>query len=85
MNKKGSGMLLGIVFAVMIFIVGMLFVNYFFDDVTLAVGTTQLDCDNSAISDGTKITCLGLDLIIPYFIVLVVSAAGGVIISKVIG
>ena len=82
-NKNGVAVLFGVVVAVMIFLSGMLFVNYFFNDITLATGTNQLDCDNPIITDGTKLTCLGIDLVIPYFIILVLSAAGGVIASKV--
>ena len=83
MNKKGQNLIFAIITGVMIFIAGMLFLNHIMDDVTLtrAVG---LDCTNTTISDGNKVTCLGVDLVVPIFILTVVSVAGGAIVSRFI-
>lgn len=81
-NKKGSGLILAIVFAAMIFVAGMLIVNHLKPDITLVRGATGLDCTNTNVSDGTKATCLGVDLVIPIVIVAVVSLAGGLIVSR---
>jgi len=80
MNKKGQVMM-GILFAVMIFICGMLIFNLMTDVVTDA--RTDLDCANgSSISDGTKLVCLITNGVIPYWIIAIVSFAGGAIMSK---
>ena len=82
MNRKGSGLLLGLIVAVMLFAIGMLVVNFIKPD--LGVAMSSLDCDQTAgnISDGTKVTCLGFSLVVPYFIILIISIAGGIIASK---
>lgn len=66
----------------MLFALGMLVVNFLKPD--LGVSMNQMDCDQTQgnISDGSKVTCLGFSLIIPYFIVTIVSIAGGIVASR---
>lgn len=70
----------------MIFLSGIIVINILKPDITLARNTTTgLNCSNAtAISDGTKLTCLVVDLTIPYFIIIILSAAGGVITNKLV-
>jgi len=83
MNNLGQGLLSSILIGVMIFMAGMLFTNFLKSDVTDARSAlVGLDCNNNTISDGNKVTCLGVDLVIPYFIWGVISASGGVIIAR---
>lgn len=88
MNKKAQTMGIAIMIAITIFIVGMLNVNFIKDEVTRARGATQLDCGNYAddypegISDGTKITCLVVDIVVPYFIIIIFSVAGGLLTAR---
>jgi len=84
MNNKGQSTMLAIVVGIMIFIAGMLFVNPIKDDVTTARAADQMDCGNLSISDGAKVTCLGIDAVVPYFILIVLGAAGGIIFSRII-
>ena len=82
-NKKGAIEQLGlmIITAFMLFMTGMLFVAPIMDSV--APARAGLNCTSPAtISDGTKMTCLFVDGIVPYFIILILSIAGGAIISK---
>ena len=83
-NKKGSGIGISLMVAFMFFIIGLMAVNYLTPEVTAArAATTGLDCSNAGvISDGNKLTCLAVDLVVPYFILLVFSAAGGYITAK---
>lgn len=81
MNKRGQNLLLAILTAIIIFMAGMLFLNHVMDDVTLT-RTIGLDCTSSTISDGTKLTCLGVDLVIPLLIMVIVSTAAGAILSR---
>ena len=79
-NKKGQAML-AILFAVMFYIFGMLVFNLLGDEV--AAARVSLSCATpSIISDGTKLTCLIIDGVIPYFIIGILSLAGGIITSK---
>lgn len=82
MNNRGAGVLLAVVVAFMVFMAGMLFVNYLKPEVTNARATTGMDCSNLNISDGAKLTCLGIDLVIPYFILGIVSASIGIITAR---
>jgi len=68
----------------MIFLSGIIVINILKPEVTLARNVaTGLNCSNAdVISDGTKLTCLAVDLVIPYFIIIIISSAGGVIANK---
>ena len=80
-NKKGQYLLLGILAAVMIFIIGSIIAQVLKSDIITAIGVGGLDCDNPAISDGTKLTCLGFYLIVPYFIATILVVGIGLIIK----
>lgn len=85
MNKKGSGLGISIIVAIMFFIVGLTMINFLTPEVTRTRAGDMLNCaDASAISDGNKLTCLAVDMVVPYFIVLVFSAAAGYITAKFI-
>jgi len=82
-NKKGAIEQLGLIAitSFMLFMAGMLFVAPIMD--SIAPIRTSLECASPAdISDGAKITCLFVDAVVPYFIILILSIAGGAIISK---
>lgn len=81
MNRKGQNLLLALITAVMIFMAGMLFLNQVMNDVALS-RTIGIDCSSDTISDGAKVTCIGIDLVIPILIIAIVSAAGGAILSR---
>lgn len=78
-NKQGK-LFLAIVFGITIFIVGVLMVNFVGPEVTNARSATGLNCVNlSNISDGTKLSCLVVDVIVPYWFVIILSVAGGLL------
>lgn len=83
MNKKGQANLgIAIIVGFMIFLVGIPIINILKPDVDIARGSTALDCTNTSITDGNRLACLAVDLTIPYFMLLIMSAAGGVIVSR---
>ena len=81
-NKRGQTLGLAILVAITIFIVGMMSVNYLRPEVLRARDSSNLDCANADISDGTKLTCLAVDIVVPYFIVLIFSVTGGIITAR---
>jgi hypothetical protein len=82
MNNKGQAGI-AIVIAMMIFIVGMSAINLLKPEITTLRTVTGLNCVNaSAISDGTKMTCLAVGATIPLVIIAVFSVAGGIIFNK---
>ena len=82
MNKKAN--IMGVVImAFLLFSVGFIVANFLKSPIDDA--RVSLDCSNSAsISDGSKLMCLGVDMTMIYFIMLVLSIAGGVILDKVL-
>jgi len=81
-NKKGNVFMI-ILMAFILFMVGMIVMNFLMPEVSLT--RIQLNCANpGSISDGTKFMCLMTDVAIPYFFILVLSISGGVILDKVL-
>ena len=68
----------GVTLGIVCFIVGVLFIPFLTDDITIA--RASLNCTGEdSISDGIKFTCLQIDLIIPYVILFFCSLAVGII------
>lgn len=75
MNKKAN-IFTGIVLFLLIFFTGVLIIPYFTDDIVSV--RTLLSCASPLdISDGTKLMCLNIDLLIPYFIWFITSVSLG--------
>jgi len=86
-NKRAQTLGLAILVAITIFIVGMLSVNFLKPEITRARDADNLNCADTYapainISDANKLTCLVVDVVVPYFIVLIFSVAGGLITSR---
>jgi len=84
MKKKGQTLGLSVIIAITIFIVGMMSINFLTPEVTRAITATNLDCSNPLSSDGTKLTCLTVDLVVPYFILLILSIVGGLVTARLL-
>ena len=85
MNKKAQntvGIGLVIITAIFLFMVGIMNVNFLKDEISRTRNVQNLNCADGSISDGTKLTCLAVDIVLPYFIITVFSAAGGLIMAK---
>ena len=81
-NKKGS-IGITVMVSLMFFIIGLTMLNFITPEITRTQASDVLNCDNAAaISDGNKLTCLAVDLVVPYFILLVFSTAGGYLTAK---
>jgi len=76
-NKHGQVALVGLMIGIIIFMLAMVFIDPLTDVISETRAVTQLDCDNASISDGQKATCLIVDLILPYFIAMVIAVGGG--------
>tara|TARA_R100000750_G_scaffold5568_3_gene4256 strand:+ start:568 stop:822 length:255 start_codon:yes stop_codon:yes gene_type:complete len=82
MNKRGQTALVGLMVGVMIFVLAMVFIAPLGDVIDETRAVSQLDCSNSTISDGHKATCLIVDLMMPYFIAIVLAVGGGYITAR---
>lgn len=69
MNKRGQLGILTIILIIFIFLIGFGTLNIIKPEVTAARGVDGLNCiDAAAITDGTKLTCLVIDLTIPLIV-----------------
>lgn len=84
-NKKGQMALVSLMIGVFIFLLGMGFIDPIKDVITEARAGDQLNCSSDDITDGAKMTCLAVDLILPYFICVVLAVAGAWISARFIG
>ena len=85
MNNKGQINLgLSIIAGIMILLVGITLVNFLMPEVSRAVDSDNLNCASSDINDGVKLTCLVVDVVVPYFIIVIFALAGGFIVLKVL-
>jgi len=96
MNRKGQTIFMTVIVGVMLFMIGMVFLNFIKPDTWVdgsdsmmnQIGCGTIDAngtitgEGAEISDGVKATCLIGELIIPYMILAIVSAAGGLIVSR---
>lgn len=79
MNKKGN-IFFGTMLGLFIFAMGVLFIPFLTDDIDQY--RTSLDCSNSTISSGTKLSCIQGSIINPYFIWFFTSIAIGYLIGS---
>ena len=85
LNKKGQTAMIGLMIGIMVFMLAMVFIDPLSDVITESRASDQLDCSNSSVSDGKKMTCLMVDLLLPYFIGIVIAIAGGYLGAKIFG
>lgn len=83
MNTKGQTLMISIISGIFIFIIGMMAINFLMPEVTQA--RIDLNCaDAAAISDGHKMTCLVLDTVVIYWVILIFSILIGSIVSRMV-
>ena len=79
-NKKGQIGIAIITFIILI-IIGFMMINFVKDEVTNA--RVNLSCASADdISDATKLTCLVVDVVVIYWIWIIISTAIGLIIAR---
>lgn len=77
LKDKRGGLYLAMLFALLFFMFGIWMLPFLQDSVTHA--RTSIQCTNSSITDGGKMTCLFVDAGVPYFIILVLILIGGIV------
>jgi len=81
-SKRAQSMGIAIIGLIVFFIIGLMCINFLFNEVDTA--RTGLNCANAtAISDGTKLTCLVTDLAISYWIWIIVAVALGFVLVRI--
>jgi len=82
MNNKGQLALVGMMIGIFVILFAVISISPLADVVETQLGASQLDCENASITDGAKMTCLALDLIVPYFFLTVIALAGAYMTAK---
>jgi hypothetical protein len=82
MNKKGQAVMVGIMIAIMVFIIAVNFITPIKDVVTQARSSSNLDCDNTSITTGNRMTCIAVDLYLFNFIGIAIFGGLAYIIGK---
>jgi len=82
MNKRGQVALVGLMIGIFVILFAVIAISPLADVVESQLSASALDCDNSSITDGAKMTCLALDLTVPYFFVTVIALAGAYMTAK---
>ena len=77
-GKRGS-IYLGLAIALFLFITGVLILPFVTDDVTST--RTALNCAGAGISAGTKLSCLFVDSLTPYYIFFFTTLALGLLVG----
>lgn len=79
MNKKGN-IFFGFAIFLLIFVMGTLFLPYLTDEIVSV--RDAIECDNAdEITSGTKLTCLNIGALVPFFIWFFVSVAASYLLS----
>ncbi len=78
MNKKGAT-IIGIMMMIMIFFAGVIIYPHIEDNA--GETRTDLDCTNLSILDGTKLSCLTIDVAPPMFIFFFIILAFGFVVG----
>ena len=81
-SKKAQYALVGLMSAIMLILFAFQLITPIKDQVTIARSAAYLDCTNSSITTGDKMTCIAIDLYLPYFIIVALAVAGGYLIGK---
>lgn len=82
MNKKGQWIFVGIMVFIMAFIVIVQFTPILKDQIIDMRSPTKMDCTNSSITTGSKMTCIVVDSTLFYFVGICIAAAAGYIGGK---
>lgn len=77
--KNSQAIFVGIMIFIMVLIATISLIPLFKSEITTARDTTHLDCGNSSITPGTKMTCVLVDLSMFYFIGISIASAAGYI------
>ena len=72
-NRRGQVLVLGMMIAVFVFIFAIITAPVIKDMINY--GRAEMDCSNTSITTGQKMTCIAIDLILPYFIGAVIFGA----------
>jgi hypothetical protein len=81
MNNKAQSIGLGVMSFLFILIAGFIMINILMGEVTIA--RAVLECSSAGtIHDGNKLLCLVADLVIPYWILIILGVAVGAIVAR---
>ncbi len=81
-NKKSQAVFVGIMIAIMVFITVVILIEPLKEQIIISRDADHLDCTNSSISTGQRMTCLLVDLYLFYFVGACIAAGASYIFIK---
>lgn len=79
MNNKGQAVFVGIMTAIMVFIVTVQLIQPIKTQIETARDVPNLDCGNSSITTATKATCIITDFTLFYYVAVAIAVGAGAI------
>ena len=79
MNRKGQLLIFGVMMFFLAFIVAVLLSEPLKEFTDLARDADHLDCNNASLTTGTALTCVAVDLTLPFFIITIILVGIGMI------
>ena len=73
-GKKGQMILLGFMIMIIVFIIAVQFISPIKGFINTARSPANLDCTNSSITVGNQMTCIALDITMPYIFIAAICA-----------
>ncbi len=77
--NKGQVTILGLMLFTLVIMTAIIIIPFLKETIVDVRGASGLDCTATDLTTGTSMTCLVVDLILPYFIGAIIIAGGGII------
>ena len=81
-KNKGQATILGLMLFVMVLTFAIMIIPSFKENIIWVRGDEGMNCTSETLTTGQSMTCLAVDLFLPYFIIAIVLAGGGLIAYK---
>lgn len=82
MNKSGQVIILGIMMMIIGLILAVILSQPIRELIDISRGADSMDCDNTSISTGTRMTCIVFDIFLPYFVATIIFLSGSYLFYK---
>lgn len=82
MKKRAQAMLLGVMFFVFAFIMAVVLSQPLREQIDIMRDADHLNCTQDNITTGVALTCVAVDLTLPFFLMTVIVAGTGLIFTK---
>ena len=82
LESKGQVMILGVMMFILAFMTAVLLVAPLIDLTDIVRDGDHLSCDNDTLSTGRSLSCVVVDLYLPYFIIAVIIGGATLLVGR---